>query len=360
MDDNLKGFPKPYTDEPAGQPQSMDDGFDMPTTSVNQQPYSEFTPDFIASESDGNNVKSDYDDWSSSGDSYVEPDFKHANKTAGKVAVGAVTFGFIVKAIICFLFPALGMVCAIISAAKGHKSRSKIYGLMTGLSIILAIVASLIAAGISIKNTVQSEDFEQSSYTYEDVSDDYSYDTGDDSVMIDTPVSEPSDDSNTTENNTNWNEYIVYINGVKVKLPMKYSDFKSQTGFYFEDPEDATSTLKSNQYTLSCTAVNDSGEDINIRMINLDDSQVTYENAYVGGINTNEYESNNAVFAGNMHVGDTFDKDSMISLFGEPTSVYDSDDNDFHIYTYEDEIYNSFEIEVSDGLITDIDVQHFE
>ena len=375
MNDNQNGFPNPYENkgvnevsENANQT-SVNDGFGDITPNVNpngavNQNQGDTQGNFDVNNYTMNPSGNQSDSWNSSDANYQNPNMQYANTTAGKVAIGAVTAGFIIKAIICALFPGLGIICAIISTAKQHKFRAKIYWIVTVIAIVLQLIIGIIAGAVISKTADSVDDtYDYYEYSY----DDYSYD--DESDLDSTEPAQDTtaaNDSNTAANGSvtndaGWRDYVVYLEGQRIELPMKYSDFVEAIGYQFEDPEDATSTLKSNQYTLSCNVVNGLSKSINVQMINLASSQVTYEEAYVGGINSNNYFENDAVFAGNMKVGDTFDYDAMTAALGTPTYVYDSDDSDFHIYRYEeDNLYNQLEIQVSDGKITNLDTQKFE
>lgn len=363
MDNNL--FPKPdfnKTDESHGN--AFDDDFGEINATPSTGPVVTGSPSYANSQSQMQSQPVSDDDWGnvSSSNMAYEPN----QPTGAGIVTATATVGIVFKCIVCALFPIFGFIVSGVSLGKGHKSRARIYRLV---SLIAFILQMFISVGLGLFASKYADDIESHySEVYDDYDDDYSYVDDydhDDATEPDTTTvnDETKAASNATAgvNNTAWDEYTVYLSGQKIKLPMKWSEFSSLTGYKFDDKEDAKSTLKSNQYTLSVTCVNGEQE-INVRIVNLGNSQLTYSDAWVGGINTYDYQDNDVVFAGNLTVGSSFNKQSMISALGQPDDVYDSDDSDFHIYTYqnEDEIYNKYEIQVSEGKITDISVEKFE
>lgn len=331
----------------------------VPSQNTIQPPMQQAQQPYYNQEQDWNNVNSTMPPMS-------EP------KGSGAVA-GIAIAGIVLKCIVCALMPIVGIVVSIISSSKGHKSRAKIYRLVSIISLALSIIVGTI---VGIYEAKHATDYIDDSYSYiEEYDEEYSdnenveeskmttanEETTEEKTKETTTVSNLNASNGNVVNNTAWDDYTVYLSGQKIELPMKYSEFSKLTGYSFEDNEDATTTIKNNQYTTSIPCVN-GDKKVNVRIINLGDSQITCSEAWVGGINTYDYQENDAVFAGNLAVGDTFDKNAMISALGQPYDVYDSDDSDFHIYKYENEneFYNGYEIQVSNGKITDISVEKFE
>lgn len=363
MDDNR--FPKPdfdKADEPHGN--AFDDDFGEINATPSTGSAVTESPSYANSQPQMQSQPVSDDDWGnvSSTNMAYEP----KQSTGAGIVTATATVGIVLKCIVCALFPILGFIVSGVSSGKGHKSRARIYRLV---SLIAFILQMFISIGFGLFASKQAANIESHySEGYDDYDDDYSYiDDYDYDDVTEPDMTIANDETTATSNvtagvnNTAWDEYTVYLSGQKIKLPMRWSEFSSLTGYKFDDNEDATSTLKSNQYTLSVTCVNGK-QKINVRMINMGDSQITYSDAWVGGINTYDYQDNDAVFAGNLTIGSSFNKQDMISALGQPDDVYDSDDSDFHIYTYqnEDEIYNRYKVQVSDGKITDLSVEKFE
>lgn len=265
-------------------------------------------------------------------------------------------------AILSYLIPLAGLIIFLTKKDKQPKT-AKVSGICALVSVIINVILCIVmfAASGFIAKDIFEEGLDDPS-----IFEDYDYNF-DDFISDDTnePTSEKTPQVNNEAvkamANTEWSDYTVCLNGKTITLPCEWETFKSETGFDFKDSENAAETLGSNYYTTSVAVIN-GDQTIYVRFINSSDAETTIDKCMVAGINADNFYDCDVVFAKGIRPNDTADKDSITALFGEPSDVYDSEDSDFHIYTYDDvnSAYNSFEITVSDGKISGIDLEHFE
>lgn len=285
-------------------------------------------------------------------------------------------------AILSYFIPLVGWIYWGVKKEENPKS-ARTCGIVACVSAainVLIVILSMVVTGIAFKGA--TDIIKDADWDFDSDSD-YSYsiedNNSDDSILFEdeettakennVETTAPNSETTSSKKNTtstvsnNWEDYTVIINGTKITLPCSWADFNSKTGFNFKDSDDATTTLKSNQYTIS-TPIKKGEHQINVRFINTSGAQKTLAECQVAGINVDAFYEPTAdvVFAGGLKIGDKADAASIKKLFGEPTRVYDSDNSDYHTYTYEakDSYYNEIEIIVKDGKINKISLEHFD
>lgn len=290
------------------------------------------------------------------------------NEAMPKAYGRGVTAGFVIMCILSVLFPFVGIIATIVAAIKHNRFRTKVYAIVTVVAIVLSIIVTS-AAGKLIDKIDHDVD-DTSSYVKDELDDqldDFRDYYGNEATTND-QTTEPSyttvnEGSNVT-NNTAWNDYTVYVEGVKIQLPMNYSDFVKATGYELKKDEDKTTTINANSYTTSCTAIKGDST-ISLRFLNDTSSQTTLSEAKVAGIGVDStYGDCDIVFAGNFKVNDTVDKDAIIKALGQPDDIYDDtgdEDWDYHSYRWQgDSYYSDYEIIVINGKISQIHITHFD
>ena len=259
---------------------------------------------------------------------------------------------------------------------KAAKTCGIVATISFAINILLSIIGTIIA-GAGAFATIGALDsiIDENNYSYSDTFDDDDWNDfvesyGDVEKSINTETTKVPETTTSkaataprADISSKWTDYVVSINGTKITLPCSWSDFNSKTGFDFKDSDDRTTTLKDNQYTTS-VIIEKNGQKIAVRFINTSGSQKTLSECQVAAIKADSFYEPTAdiVFAGGIKVGDKADITSLKRLFGEPTRVYDSDNSDYHIYTYEDDksLYNEIEIIISDGKVKEISLEHFD
>lgn len=363
MSDEVKGF-EPIKDEPVADNSGLfddDDDYTPQTPPVNQQPNVNYQqPNYeTGSVQPQPQPQASYMDGAvyQQQSAYQGP---QVSKLDVQTQNSSNKAWFIVKCIICALFPGLGIICAIVSACKHHKFNSKIYTLITVIAMVLQFILGCAIGGISAIKSV-NDDWSDYDSSYVDEDSDYDDDNSD--LILDETTTEAATetttqaDSNVTVLSVDWKDYTCYVEGQKITFPISCKDFCSLTGYTFDDSDDATSTIKANQYTTSIPMVKGDKE-IYVRFVNNTDKQTTLSGCTIGGIGVDDFYKSDCVFVGGFKLGDKATVDDIKAKLGEPERVYDGTD-DYHTVTYEDQIYNRFEITVSGGKIAQIDLEKF-
>lgn len=264
-------------------------------------------------------------------------------------------------AILSYIIPLAGLIIFLTKKDKQPKT-AKVSGICALVSVIINLILSIVmfaTSGLIAKDLIEEGMNDPSFF------EDYDYDFDDflteDNESTSEKTPQVNNDAVQAMSNAEWSDYSVCLNGKTITLPCEWETFKSETGFDLKESENAAETLAPNYYTTS-VAVEKDNQTIYVRFINSSDAETTIDKCMVAGINADRLYDCDVVFAKGIRPDDAADKDSITALFGEPSDVYDSEDGDFHIYTYDDvnSAYNSFEITVSDGKISEIDLEHFE
>lgn len=263
-------------------------------------------------------------------------------------------------AILSYIIPIVGLIL-FITKKNDRPKTAKACGICALVSFIINIIVSII---ISATSGALLKDIADDPSDFSSYSEDFNFDFDEDNAFTDhteDKTTQPNTAAIKSMESVNWDDYAVCIGGKTIQLPCDWETFKNETGFDFDSSEYAAETLETNQYTTSVRVVK--GEQkFYVRFINSDAETKTLDKCMVAGVGADDFYECDIVFAKGIKTGDTADKASITALFGEPSDVYDSEDSDFHIYTYEDSesVYNSFEITVSDGKISDIDLEYFD
>ena len=164
------------------------------------------------------------------------------------------------------------------------------------------------------------------------------------------------------EMSNEWKEYVISIYNKTIKLPTTYERVEALSGFKLDS--NLNSYMKANSNDIVNLFVEDKLA-LYVYVKNDNDKEIEYIDSKVIGIWQSKYqvETNHAekfVFPGNLVVGQDMNKDTLVSLFGEPSNVrntnlenYNSED----YYYYEDEksvTEKFYRITVVNGKISDL------
>lgn len=288
--------------------------------------------------------------------------------------------------ILSFFFPIVGIIyyfCMKKEKPKKAKGTLKTAIISIAVSVVLSIIGAIIAfigASVAIGGAISNGDFEgKYEYEYSAPYNEYHYssdDANDDNYDHNEDVAPPAAESPTvsasqsdrTDVNASskWTDYTVYINGIKVTIPMSYKDFMKATGCTLKDSDDAETTLKSNYYTF-ISVVDQYGKRISIEVYNGGSGVKTITECTVIGLTDYKHDSSDKsdiVFAGGLRAGDSITEAKLLELFGQPDKTWyskDDADGDSFSYTYYenyDKYYSNreFVITVYDGIINDIEI----
>ena len=178
-----------------------------------------------------------------------------------------------------------------------------------------------------------------------------------------------NDEGNTTQSNpststftgsSDWESYEVVGDGDSYVLPCDFSEFEangwSLNDAYSEDVIEYEDYIYVN--------IERDGNDINIIVANKNSSSdITPTKGQVVGVNIGfELEGTKSSIAGGITLGMSYN--DVVNSLGSPDDLYEDDEDDFKILTYystdyEDDYFSMLEITVSDGEVTDIDMQHW-
>lgn len=182
----------------------------------------------------------------------------------------------------------------------------------------------------------------------------------------DTPKKETKevvDVNNTIELSNEWKDYVIGVYNKTLKLPTTYERVEALSGFKY-DSGDSKSYMKAHSNDIINLYVEDKLA-LYVYVKNDKDEEIEYTDSKVIGIWQSKYEveknyAEPIVFPGNLIVGQEMNRETLVSLFGEPSNVrstnlenYVTDD----YYYYEDEkdvTEKYYRITVVNGKITDI------
>ena len=120
-----------------------------------------------------------------------------------------------------------------------------------------------------------------------------------------------------------WKEYVISVYNKTIKLPTAYERVEALSGFKL-DPN-LNSYMKANSNDIINMFVEDKLA-LYVYVKNDKDEEIEYKDSKVIGIWQSKYqvETNHAekiIFPGNLVVGQDMNKDTLVSLFGEPSNV---------------------------------------
>lgn len=171
---------------------------------------------------------------------------------------------------------------------------------------------------------------------------------------------ETTKQSSKDKTSSKWSNYTVSVNGKSITLPCTYTDF-TKTGYVFQNSGDALQELQSNLTTIK--TLQNEGFTMVVTLQNKSGNTAALTDCYITEITVSEYLSDeNIKFAGDLSIGTETSKEQIIKLFGEPDYVYDSDadDYDYHSLQYCDKenVYNGFEVVISNNQVTELTVKN--
>lgn len=167
--------------------------------------------------------------------------------------------------------------------------------------------------------------------------------------------------NNKYEVSNNWKEYVISVYNRTLNLPTTYERVEALSGFKIGD---TTNFLKPNSTDIINLYIEDKLA-LYVYVRNDNDKEIEYTEGKVVGIWQSKYEveTNNAepiIFPGNLKVGQEMNRDTLVSLFGEPSDVRNSNLENYNMedyYYYEDEndiTEKFYRISVVNGKISDI------
>lgn len=215
----------------------------------------------------------------------------------------------------------------------------------------------LIIMGVGFFGDIYDEIYNEDDYYYDD--DDYNYyddddddydDDDDDYYYEDSETESESEEETESEapvtTNAEGSGFVdptVSINGVAVKLPMKYADFSAATG-YTMDAEDLAAVIEADDYDI--TSVYDAAgtEVCDIWIYNLSDAPLTGAECDVAGFIVYSDEDEGALQF-TIQNGITFSstKEDILNSLGEPDgkNSYESTGSTYEGYTWKYENENA-------------------
>lgn len=168
--------------------------------------------------------------------------------------------------------------------------------------------------------------------------------------------------NNKNEVSNKWKEYVISVYNKTLKLPTTYERVEALSGFKL-DPN-LNSHMKANSNDIINMFVEDKLA-LYVYVKNDNDKEIEYINSKVIGIWQSKYqvETNHAekvIFPGNLVVGQDMNKDTLVSLFGEPSNVRNTNlenyiSEDYYYYEDEKSVTEKFyRITVVNGRISDL------
>lgn len=171
------------------------------------------------------------------------------------------------------------------------------------------------------------------------------------------------DVNSSVELSNNWKEYVISVYNKTIKLPTTYERVEALSGFKYAST-DSKNYMKANSNDIINLYVEDKLA-LYAYVKNDNDNEIEYTDSKVVGIWQSRYEvetnyAERIVFPGNLIVGQEINRDTLVSLFGEPSNVRSTNlDNyitdDYYYYEDEKDVTEKFyKITVVNGKITDI------
>lgn len=300
---------------------------------------------------------------------YQQPNY-NANYT--NLADGdTIDAGVIFKAIICALFPIIGVIVGFISSTKrNHKKRSKVYFISAAIGCVISLVLSVVL--MVNANKYNPKDYQGDSSSYSNYFDYHSY--------VDEDENDEADNENTTEATTeeatsetttkaqssstsvsasDWYKGQIEIDGITVTFPCSYAEFSNATGYKFSEPSEADTTLESGESTLSVN-VKKGDNELALWLTNYGTGEKKYKDCDITLFRCSDYliRDVDVLFPGNLKVKDKITKEKLIEMFGEPDDEYEYEFSDGFSYEWEkkdnDHIY-FFTVDVENGEITELE-----
>lgn len=238
------------------------------------------------------------------------------------------------------------------------------------IEVIVSIIF-VVVLGYSVNTILQSEDYnyDDYDYSYNDTDSTYDYDT--DSEEESEEESEAASETTTvTPSNvsagTGITDPTITLNGTTITFPVAYTDFKA-AGFSISADDEAY-ILNPGYYSSSITLYDANGNDIGyVALFDNSDAALSLAECMVYGVDLyydSYYDAVGDVVLQN-GVTSASTKEDIVTAYGEPDDLYESDSADsqdytwyFHNDAYYDDYQNSVEISYWDGVIDEIEIRY--
>lgn len=168
---------------------------------------------------------------------------------------------------------------------------------------------------------------------------------------------------NKNEVSNEWKEYVISVYNKTLKLPTTYERVEALSGFKL-DSTNSKNYIRANSNDIVNLYVDDKLA-LYVYVKNDTDKEIEYTESKVIGIWQSKYEveTNHVekiVFPGNIVVGQDMNRDTLVSLFGEPSNVRNTNlenyiSEDYYYYEDEKSVTEKFyRITVVNGRISDL------
>lgn len=272
--------------------------------------------------------------------------------------------------ILSWFIPLAGLIIFFVQKKTSPKT-AKASGICALISALLSIVVVILSFSFifgALNYAVDSTDdtaqeiIEQAESQIKDTQD-----MLDDNLNTNTEKDESitSDSSTTTTNVTvsnDWKQYQFGINGKVYTLPMSYNDFKNASGFTIKDTY-LNMVLPNNHYAPVNLYKNDKLA-LYIELFNISGAEAKYVESNVTRISQTNYQvsqgADKIIFPGGLKVGDSITEAKLTELFGVANDSKDYSGNKQYTYLSDTTIStkNNFKINVKDGVIDEIQLDH--
>lgn len=272
--------------------------------------------------------------------------------------------------ILSWFIPLAGLIIFFVQKKTSPKT-AKASGICALISALLSIVVVVILCFSlifgSLNYAIESTDdtaqeiIEQAESQIKDAQD-----MLDDNLNTNTEKDESiTSDSSTTTNvnvSNDWKQYQFGINGKVYTLPMSYNDFKIASGFTIKDTY-LNMVLPNNHYAPVNLYKNDKLA-LYIELFNKSGAEAKYVESNVTRISQTKYQvsqgADKIIFPGGLKVGDSITEAKLTELFGVPNDSKDYSGNKQYTYLSDTTwtTTNNFKINVKDGVIDEIQLDH--
>lgn len=271
--------------------------------------------------------------------------------------------------ILSWFIPLAGLIIFFVQKKTSPKT-AKASGICALISALLSIVVIILSFSFifgALNYAVESTDdtaqeiIEQAESQIKDTQD-----MLDDNLNTNTEKDESTttDSSTTTSVNVSndWKQYQFGLNGKVYTLPMSYNDFKIASGFTIKDTY-INMVLPNNHYAPVNLYKNDKLA-LYIELFNKSGAEAKYVESNVTRISQTQYQvsqgADKIIFPGGLKVGDSITEVKLTELFGAPNDSKDYSGSKQYTYLSDTTIStkNNFKINVKDGVIDEIQLDH--
>lgn len=270
--------------------------------------------------------------------------------------------------ILSWFIPLAGLIIFFVQKKTSPKT-AKASGICALISALLSIVVVILsfsfifgALNYAIDSTddTAQEIIEQAESQIKDTQD-----MLDDNLNTNTEKDESITSDSTTTNvnvSNDWKQYQFGINGKVYTLPMSYNDFKNASGFTIKDTY-LNMVLPNNHYAPVNLYKNDKLA-LYIELFNKSGAEAKYVESNVTRISQTKYQvsqgADKIIFPGGLKVGDSITEAKLTELFGAPNDSKDYSGNKQYTYLSDTTwtTTNNFKINVKDGVIDEIQLDH--